>query len=169
MSSDLAFVARFLSRIEVDTDSGCWLWSGSIFAKSGYGMTYHGKRRIGGGARTLLAHRVSYFLHVGPVPPSMVLDHLCRVRRCVNPFHLEPVSMRENVIRGRVLVTSCPKGHPLDGVLIKGSRYCKECSRIHARQYHNRMKDDAAYRERARVRARAHYHAARSRTKEQRP
>src|SRR3546814_19356891 len=50
--------------------------------------------------RTRQAHRISYELCVGPIPEGMELDHLCRVRRCVNPAHMEPVTHRENVLRG---------------------------------------------------------------------
>lgn len=68
--------------------STCWLWTGSRTTE-GYGKF-----------RTLAAHRVFYRALVGPVPPHMDLDHLCRVRHCVRPDHMEPVTHGENVRRG---------------------------------------------------------------------
>lgn len=80
--------------IEVDT-AGCWLWTGSI-SSTGYGThTYSGPSR-----RTVLAHRMVYELHRGTIPVGHDLDHLCRVTRCVNPSHLEPVTPAENCHRG---------------------------------------------------------------------
>jgi hypothetical protein len=74
----------------VDAESGCWLWQRGIH-HSGYAFV----------ARQL-AHRYVYELHRGPIPEGLTLDHLCRVRHCVNPEHLEPVTMTENLRRGRV-------------------------------------------------------------------
>ena len=72
----------------VDNETGCWLWIRSLDGK-GYGM-------FGSAGR---AHRWSYKKFVGPIPGGFELDHLCRVRRCVNPAHLEPVTHEENVRR----------------------------------------------------------------------
>lgn len=71
------------------TDAGCWVWTGAVCPTTGYGT-------VG----TSSAHQRSWELLVGPVPDGLVLDHLCRVRHCVNPDHLEPVTQRENVRRG---------------------------------------------------------------------
>jgi hypothetical protein len=87
---------RFYDSIEPEPNSGCWLFA--LGGPRGYGYLSVGGR----GGRRVLAHRFSYELHVGPVPEGLVLDHLCRVRRCVNPRHLEPVTQRENVFRGAV-------------------------------------------------------------------
>jgi hypothetical protein len=87
------------------TGPGCWEWVGHL-TPQGYGSL--GRR---------LAHRLVYEVAVGPIPAGLQLDHLCRNRRCVNPDHLEPVTSRENTLRGsglpaqRVLVTHCPRGH----------------------------------------------------------
>lgn len=78
-----------------EPNSGCWLWTASLTG-AGYGQISDPDRR----SHPLLAHRVSYALHVGPVPDGMDLDHLCRVPSCINPRHLEPVTRSENLRRG---------------------------------------------------------------------
>lgn len=99
----------FESRMEPEPMSGCWLWIGGQFS-NGYGRLCVNGSDQG-------AHRVSYRLHVGEIPFDMELDHLCRVRLCVNPRHLEPVSHHENVLRGngfsgrRARQTHCIHGH----------------------------------------------------------
>jgi hypothetical protein len=104
---------RFWSKVE--KTSSCWLWRGATNA-SGYGLSWDPTRQ-----RPKRAHRVSYELSVGPIPEGLVLDHLCRNPSCVNPAHLEPVTDRENILRGtgasaqNARKTHCPKGHPLEG------------------------------------------------------
>ncbi len=86
-----SLIARIGEHFEFSPD-GCWRWTGSV-TPQGYGMfafSDEGKR----------AHRVMYELLVGPIPEGLTLDHLCRVRHCVNPEHLEPVTLAENVRRG---------------------------------------------------------------------
>lgn len=90
----------------------CWLWTGSKNG-AGYGSFYFKGRQI-------KAARWIYERKKGPIPEGLVLDHLCKNPSCVNPFHLEPVPQRENVIRGNgptsnnARKTHCPKGHPYD-------------------------------------------------------
>lgn len=81
---------RFWSKVA--KTSTCWLWGGSVRA-NGYGV-------FSFQARTMLAHRYAYELLSGPIPTGLVIDHLCRVRNCVNPAHLEAVTQSENVRRG---------------------------------------------------------------------
>jgi len=70
----------------------CWLWQGA-FNSGGYGMVWTGSKME-------LVHRIIYKDTFGKIGDGMTLDHLCRVRRCVNPNHLEPTTPRENVLRG---------------------------------------------------------------------
>ena len=95
----------------------CWLWTGKI-GSDGYGrfsITQAGNQRL-----DTVAHRFGYQIHRGSIPEGLVLDHLCRVRHCVNPWHLEIVTIRENVLRGHTLParylaqTNCKHGHPFD-------------------------------------------------------
>lgn len=77
--------------------AGCWLWHGAVSKckGGGYGLIY-----VGGKEVVKSAHRVVYELERGAIPNGMDLDHLCRVRTCVNPAHLEPVTRKENLRRG---------------------------------------------------------------------
>jgi hypothetical protein len=81
---------RLLAKI--NKTETCWLWTGGISKKSGYGSFW-----LGGPG---YAHRGSYILHKGPIPEGLVIDHLCRVRHCVNPDHLEAVTQKVNTDRG---------------------------------------------------------------------
>jgi hypothetical protein len=113
-------------------ENGCWIWLGAI--THGYGVLGHNSY----GNRSL-AHRASYVAHKGAVPAGLCLDHLCRVRACCNPDHMEPVSHRINCIRGtspsavNAHKTACIYGHPLSGdnlrILKTGVRQCITCGR----------------------------------------
>ena len=101
--------ARFWSYVDKDGTDGCWLWTGHT-SPDGYGVL-----RIDG--RTEYMPRWSYELHNGPIADGLEPDHLCRVRLCVNPEHLEPVTHEENVLRGEspqainARKTHCIRGH----------------------------------------------------------
>lgn len=120
---------RFWDRVFPEPNSGCWLWMGAR-SGGGYGIIEDNCQRI-------YAHRLSYELHYGAVPTGMYLDHLCRVRCCVNPDHLEPVTKRENTLRGisptavNFNKARCIRGHLLAGenlrVWADGHRHCRQC------------------------------------------
>lgn len=129
----------FDARIVKD-GSGCWLWTGFI-DKKGYGV-------IGiGGKKLAKVHRYSYERFVGPIPCGLQLDHLCRVRHCANPHHLEPVTNRENVIRGfaaRPARTHCKNGHEFTAentyINPRGNRECKPCRARSVENFKERKK-----------------------------
>lgn len=80
----MTLIERFYNKFIPEPNSGCWLWIGCIIS-TGYGNIALGKRQDG----HVLAHRLSYELHKGPIPNGLVIDHLCRTHSCVNPAHLE--------------------------------------------------------------------------------
>ena len=109
----------------------------------GYGTFWDGER-------TIYAHRFAYEMVVGPIPDGLSLDHLCRVRHCVNPDHLEPVSHKENVLRGtapssvNATKVRCPKcgGEFAHYTHSDGStrRRCLPCNREYMREYKRRRR-----------------------------
>ena len=131
---DAGVMERIESKYEPEPMSGCWLWTAA---------TWRGYGAISFGGRDRRAHVVMYELLVGPVPPGLQLDHLCRVRSCVNPAHLQPVTNRENALRGisfsarNAAKKACVRGHPFDAVntrvLPSGWRSCKACNRKYKR------------------------------------
>ena len=123
-------------RIEREPMSGCWIWMGTWSTK-GYGQF-----RWPSG-RWQAAHRVVYELQRGAIRPGLQLDHLCLVKACVNPAHLESVTGRVNVLRAENTVTGinarkalCPVGHPyaLHVRITNGKRHCKACGREDAKR-----------------------------------
>jgi len=124
---------RFWAKVE-KTET-CWLWT-AYQDGGGYGQF-----RVNG--HGILAHRFAYELLIGPIPAGLTLDHLCRVRHCVNPAHLEPVSQRENTLRGESFAaqearrTHCHKGHAYDLLntrIYRGWRRCRACAALHQRE-----------------------------------
>ena len=134
-------IERFLEKILPEPNSGCWLWLASLNSK-GYGQFYRDPHES---KAPMGAHVFSYEHFVEPVPEGLTLDHLCRVRSCVNPRHLEPVTHKVNVERGdagkhhRDLM-ECPSGHPYSGdnlvvyeITVKGRKYInRQCRACHA-------------------------------------
>lgn len=126
---------RLNAHLQLDEATGCLLWTGQL-NRNGYG-------RIAVGGKKIPVHRVAWELEVGPIPPGLVLDHVkargCRHRNCANVAHLEPVTNRENILRGDGLAavqatrTRCPRNHPYDEVNTyvgpDGKRYCRACHR----------------------------------------
>lgn len=121
----------------VEKTPTCWLWTGA--ATNGYGRFQLAR------GRTVFAHRFAYETEVKPIPQGLTIDHLCRVPLCVRPEHLEPVTIRENVLRGETVTaanaakTACPQGHPFDAVNTyprpDGARGCRECMRAASREW----------------------------------
>lgn len=117
---------RILAGVVV-RDDGCWVWRGS-HTSDGYGRIK--VPRVG----VCYAHRVAYEQWVGPVPEGLILDHLCRVRDCCRPEHLEPVTIAVNNRRGAVTRTHCKRGHAYSGPSLRitpdGRRECRNCRRL---------------------------------------
>lgn len=112
-------------RIKVD-ENGCWRWQ-LCLNSAGYAKATINQK-------SWLVHRFSFVSTHGPVPEGLVLDHLCRVRDCVNPDHLEPVTRGENVLRGDTIASrNASKTHCIRGHLLPPDRICRACGR--ARQY----------------------------------
>jgi hypothetical protein len=137
-------IDRILRKSRV-AQNGCWEWAGSTRG-SGYGRIFVDRKceRV---------HRTSYEVFCRPIPDGLVIDHLCRNTKCCNPAHLEPVTNRENLVRGdnpisrNVRKIACPQGHPYTGknlLIIRGRRVCHIC----------RNKTNLRYRARVRKRLR---------------
>lgn len=129
---------RFWSKVQPCPMSGCWLWTAATHKRSQYGLFGVGSRKDG----LEYAHRYSYRRLVGEVAAKLDLDHLCRVRCCVNPAHLEPVTRAENMRRSpiashiRKFFTHCKRGHeftPENTDTSGGQRHCITCRRIRNR------------------------------------
>ena len=127
---------RFERKVSPEPNTGCWLWEGAL-SGNGYGSFYDGERMVS-------AHSFAYVNSKGPVPEGLELDHLCRIRCCVNPEHLEPVTRRENTLRGVAGhhmrgKTHCSRGHALDEANTyrrsNGNRSCRTCERLKRRRY----------------------------------
>lgn len=138
--------ARFWAKVDrTGGPAACWPWT-AYRTRSGYGRFNLGGKRID------TAHRVAYVLLRGPVPEGLQLDHLCRVRHCVNPAHLEPVTQRENLLRGATVParyatrTRCVNGHEFTPEntapgRTPGQRRCRACDRERMRRYRSRQRE----------------------------
>jgi hypothetical protein len=127
-------VARFWSYVGF-TDC-CWNWRGGANSKGYASFWLEGK--------TIMAYRYSYELLREPIPEGLHIDHLCRNPLCVNPDHLEPVTLAENVLRGQGITARnarsivCPYGHPREGntyITPQGWRRCGVCKRQRLREW----------------------------------
>ena len=116
----------------------CWTWLAGHFKQTGYALLC--TKRDDGKWRPGTAHRIAWELYVGPIPPGLQVDHLCRNRGCVNPRHLEPVTQKVNLARGdsqsaiAVRTNRCHRDHEFtpENTRIKrnGKRDCRACARI---------------------------------------
>lgn len=115
---------------KVNKTENCWLWQGSTNG-------VYGKLQIR--PRIWLAHRLSYAIAYGNIPKGLVIDHICNKPLCVNPFHLQAITQRKNVLRSsnviaqQVLRTRCPKGHEYD-YFYKNKRMCRTCRKLQRRK-----------------------------------
>lgn len=135
--------ALFWSYVDRTDPSACWTYPQKASVNGYAVVTVFG--------RSMLAHRYAYEISVGAIPDGLQLDHLCRNRRCVNPAHLEPVSQRENLLRGEGFAgtnarkTHCKRGHeftPENTRLRPGGRDCRACARAHDRKRRPRKRKE---------------------------
>ncbi|MGO1069746.1 HNH endonuclease signature motif containing protein [Lysobacter sp. CA199] len=133
---------RLIAKSVVDTATECWRWMGSA-QPTGYGQMWNG-------FRPEQAHRIAYRTFIGPISPELEIDHICRKRDCINPFHLRQVTHRQNMQASESVMgvnarkTKCSRGHLLSGenlVLTKsGTRQCRCCMNMSAKRYREARK-----------------------------
>lgn len=135
---------------KLDRTGECWLWTGKT--QAGYGSV-----QVTEGIRTahFRVHRLIYEAFVGPIPEGKYLDHLCRVKACANPKHLEPVTHGENVRRGwlyRTRISVCKRGHRMIPANVRTrvretwtERSCRQCERERVWKVYWRKKGRAAW------------------------
>ena len=130
MDTEGRFKASYLPDVETD----CWLWQ-RLVSGAGYSRFFY-DGRVGYG------HRYAYEQACGAIPKGLTIDHLCRNRSCVNPLHLEAVTLRVNLLRGDTVVavnarkTHCNRGHPLE--ILGKKRGCRICHAQHSRIFRER-------------------------------
>lgn len=135
-------IERFLEKVdkEVCSTTSCWVWVGATNGK-GYGQFYCD-------GRNQLAHRVSYQLYVGEIPEGLTVDHQCENTICVNPDHLKPMTLKENIAKGDSATavngrkTHCPQGHEYtkeNTLHKKRGRYCRICQRAYTQDWRDKQ------------------------------
>ncbi len=130
---------RLLNKVTVGHQGGCALYHGAL-DRDGYGHITTERR-----GQTYRVHRLIYEFFVAPIPDGLQLDHLCRVRNCVRPDHLEVVTLKENVLRGEGISaenarkTHCWRGHEFTpentGTTEQEGRYCRACGTVRMREW----------------------------------
>ncbi len=143
-------IERFWEKVAKADGDGCWLWTGAIGKRWGYGT-------IKSGVRTRSAHRVAWELTNGPIPAGLCVCHRCDTPACVRPTHLflgtAADNMRDMYTKGRktwkghrISPTHCLNGHPLSGDNVRVRSYgraCRACERIYSRNYQHRKANTA--------------------------
>lgn len=134
--------AGLWAKTTVNPETGCWEWQGWR-NHAGYA-----RAKFAGETQVLRLHRRTYAAVHGEIPDGMTIDHLCRVRHCINPVHLEAVSQRENALRGNTVnaanlaKTHCLRDHPFDEQNTyrypDGRRGCRACMAIARAAYQAR-------------------------------
>lgn len=134
---------RFWAKVNKNGPDGCWQWTAGRLGSTGYG---HFEKQP--------AHRVAYELAIGAIPPGLHIDHLCRNRICVNPDHLEPVTQRENNLRGvgpsalNAVKRVCDYGHPFNVANTyhrpDGNRDCRPCKARRERDRQRRIREGSS-------------------------
>lgn len=125
-----------MTQTNINTDD-CWLYASYINPVTGYGqrgIKHHGKSKY------QYVHRIFYENIKGRIPKGLAIDHLCGVRHCINPIHMEAITNNENVRRGQyrnswnAKKTHCPKGHEytISNTMLnkRGGRLCRTCKRL---------------------------------------
>lgn len=140
---------RWAEKVAI-SETGCHEWQGSLDS-SGYGQQMFPS--VNGHKRSARAHRVAWVgFNRRDIPPGMVIDHLCRNRRCVNPDHMEIVSHRVNSLRGEgpaavnATKTHCKRGHEFTAAntyVHGGSRFCRACNAMAAARIKERKNKEA--------------------------
>lgn len=135
MPLNLTAEQRITKSVVID-EAGCWIWQKGK-NQYGYGQIRLDKKRW-------LVHRLTYTLFVGEIPEGMDIDHLCRVRDCCNPSHLEPVDRKTNLVRGEHPNMQahregrCARGHVVNADTASprsdGRLKCRECTNARARE-----------------------------------
>lgn len=143
MAMNRSLIDRLADKF-VFSPSGCWDWTANK-QRTGYGHITIDKKAC-------LAHRVMYEFLIGPIPDGLTLDHLCRNTSCVNPKHLEPVTLRENLLRGNgfggvnARKTHCARGHEYSEAntrIRNGTwRFCRACDAEDHRERRRRVSYD---------------------------
>lgn len=142
-AADPKTISKLMLRSE-PTPSGCRVWR-RAYVRNGYGVLHFARK-------TLLAHRLSYWLFHGPIPGDLVVDHMCRNRGCIEPTHLRLLTTEENMADAWTAhKTHCKRGHPLSGDNIwiaedsRGMkrRVCKTCSAIRGKAHRKQLRQAA--------------------------
>lgn len=138
---DARLPERFWSKVSVSR-AGCWVWLAAL-KPDGYGQFWSMGKMRG-------VHRFAYEALVAEIPSGLVTDHLCRVRNCVNPAHMEIVTNHENILRGDgpagkcARKTHCSRGHEyteentmrtFPPLRPNGFRICRKCHNARNREY----------------------------------
>lgn len=128
--------AKFWLRVK-KIKNGCWEWTGLLFRGYGINGPNYFRRTIG----TSRAHRISWHLHGKPLIPGMVLDHICRNRKCVKLSHLRQVTVQQNSTENNTgpaaankIKTHCSRGHKYPEISQPGViRHCLPCNAMYMR------------------------------------